>query len=130
MEIILNIAWAVCSLGLAWFWLKSSACKRVPRRTQVLALLMVVLLLLPVISLSDDLMAAQGPVETDSCLRRAIHLDLWHPSVMPMVLALPVDLVSALTLSVVGRSVDESGRLILPAGDFAPELFSRPPPRG
>ena len=130
MEIILNIAWAVCSLGLVWFWLRSSTCERVPRRTQVLALMMVVLLLLPVISLSDDLLAAQGPVETDSCLRRAIHLDLWHPSVMPTVLALPVDLVSALTLSVVGRAADETGGLSLHPGDFAPELFSRPPPRG
>src|ERR1700683_1045657 len=99
MEIVLNIAWALCSLGLFWFWLRSSVSDRVPRRTQMLALAMVVLLLLPVISLSDDLMAMQGPAETDSSIRRASHLDEGHPSVVPISFALPEQAFTALSWS-------------------------------
>jgi len=40
---------------------------------QVFALAMVVLLLLPVISLSDDLASMQGAFETDRSVRRILH---------------------------------------------------------
>ena len=99
MEIILNIAWALCSLGLVWFWLRAGVAAsdgrgpgRVSRQTQIFALAMVVMLLLPVISLSDDLVAAQGPAETDSCLRRATHIDEGHPSVVPVSITLPEEI--------------------------------------
>ena len=99
MEIILNLAWGFCSLGLIWFWVRTRAANQAPRRTQILALAVVVLLLLPVISLSDDLMAMQGPAETDSSLRRSVHSDEGHPSVVPASLALPEQMMTALVLS-------------------------------
>src|ERR1700722_6529340 len=96
MEITLNLAWALCSLALIWFWARSAASGGVPRGMQILALAMVVLLLLPVISLSDDLMAMQGPAETDSSMRRALHPDEGHPSVVPISFALPEPVFAAL----------------------------------
>src|SRR5258708_4280975 len=92
MELLLNIAWALCSLGLFWLWVRSTSSHSkypIPHAAQALALLMVVLLLLPVISLSDDLAAAQGPAETDCCVRRALHSNELHPSVVPASLAMP-----------------------------------------
>src|SRR5580698_10727892 len=99
MEITLNLAWAACSLVLIWFWTRNTAANPVPRRMQILALAMVVLLLLPVISLSDDLMAMQGPAEADSSLRRALHPDEGHPSIVPASFALAEQLIAALPQS-------------------------------
>ena len=73
MEIILNLAWALCSIGLIGCWWRSRAANAQPLRVQLFALGMVVLLLLPVISLSDDLLAMQGSFETDCSVRRILH---------------------------------------------------------
>jgi hypothetical protein len=40
------------------------------RRTQMVALAVLILILFPVISVTDDLQAIQNPAEVDSCLRR------------------------------------------------------------
>ncbi|WP_263351997.1 hypothetical protein [Acidicapsa acidisoli] len=128
MEIILNIAWAVCSLGLIWIWSRNADSDSVPRRTQVLALAMVVLLLLPVISLSDDLMAMQGPAESDTCLRRALHSDDTHPSWAPTSFALPEQMVTALTLSGYSQEVLEEYSPATPGASLTRSLDSRPPP--
>src|SRR5580692_9435842 len=102
MEIILNIAWVACSLGLIWLWARNTTSNPVQLKMQILALAMVVLLLLPVISVSDDLMAMQNPAETDTCLRKAQHPDDIHPSVVPASFALPEEIVTE--LCVIGYS--------------------------
>jgi hypothetical protein len=129
MEVVLNIAWALCSLGLVWFWFRSSASSRVPRSTQVLALAMVVLLLLPVISLSDDLMAMQGPAETDTSLRRASHLDEGHPSVVATSFAVPEQIFDLVPLSGYARVTIRTERLGVPAPILTRSLDRRPPPQ-
>jgi hypothetical protein len=129
MEIALNLAWALCSLGLIWFWMRRGVSDRVSRRTQVLALAMVVLLLLPVISLSDDLVAAQGPAESDSCMRRASEKDHADLSLIPTALALPEFVISGhmplLTVPEFLRADVEP-----PPSSFpVPSRFGRPPPQ-
>jgi hypothetical protein len=129
MEIVLNIAWALCSLGLIWFWTRNTESDSVPRRTQILALAMVVLLLLPVISLSDDLMAMQGPAESDSCLRRALHSDNTHPAAASTSFALPEQLVTVLSLSGYSQEVLEEFSPASPVTSLTRSLDSRPPPQ-
>lgn len=129
MEMILNIAWALCSLGLVWYWFRSSASNPVPRTTQVLALAMVVLLLLPVISLSDDLMAMQGPAESDSTMRRASHSDEGHPPVVPASFALPELAFLLLPLSSYSQEAVQSERLAPPTPVLTRSLDRRPPPQ-
>ncbi len=131
---ILNIAWALCSLGLIWFWLRAGV--RVPqgtrprgRTTQILALAMVVMLLLPVISLSDDLMSMQGPAETDSCLRRAQNADEAHPSVIPAALAMPEQLFTGLAVTRFSEGTLQTDSLATPATLLTRSLDSRPPPQ-
>jgi hypothetical protein len=89
VEIILNLAWALCSVGLIGFWWRSHAANPKPIRVQLFALAMVVLLLLPVISVSDDLLSMQGAFETDSSVRRILHEDHVRPSATPAFMALP-----------------------------------------
>jgi hypothetical protein len=129
MEIILNIAWVACSLGLIWFWNRSAVSNSVPRRTQILALAMIVLLLLPVISLSDDLIAMQGPSETDIGMRRALHSDEMHPSTAPASFALTEEVVTALSLSWLSQDAMQDYRLTPPSALLTRSLDSRPPPR-
>lgn len=71
MELILNLVWAGLAVALVAMWLSRPAHELAPRRLQWMSLFVVVLLLLPVISMSDDLIAARGPAEVDTCLRRA-----------------------------------------------------------
>jgi hypothetical protein len=129
MEITLNLAWAACSLALIWFWTQSTAASPVPRRMQILALAMVVLLLLPVISLSDDLMAMQGPAETDSSMRRALHPDEGHPSVVPVSFALPEQVFAALPWSGSSLVVVQNERLASFVPVLTRSLDRRPPPQ-
>jgi hypothetical protein len=129
MELTLNLAWAACSLLLIWFWTRSTASNPVPRRTQILALTMVVLLLLPVISLSDDLMAMQGPAETDSSMRRALHPDEGHPSVVPMSFALPEQIFPTLPWSGYAQVAVQNERLAPFLPVLTRSLDRRPPPQ-
>jgi hypothetical protein len=130
MEIILNIAWAICSLGLMLLWVRGSRSNPVSRRTQILALAMVVLLLLPVISLSDDLMAMQGPAETDtSCLRRALHSGELHPSLLAACWAIPTPIFTELSLSGFSPDALDGYRWSTQPNSLPRSLDSRPPPR-
>jgi hypothetical protein len=129
MEIILNIAWALFSAGLVFFWLRDMRAHPERRGLQIVALGLVVLLLLPVISLSDDLMAMQGPAETASSLRRAMHSDEDHPSVIPATLALPERIVDALPMSRWSQEALHEDGASTPAIDLVSALDSRPPPR-
>jgi hypothetical protein len=129
MEIILNIAWVICSLGLIWLWARNTASNPVQPKTQILALAMVVLLLLPVISVSDDLMAMQSPAETDTYLRKAVHPDDIHPLVTPTSFALPEE--SVTELSMIGYTQDamHDYRLAPPSTFLILSLDIRPPPQ-
>ncbi len=128
MELILNLAWALCSLGLVWFWFRAAARNSAPRTMQILALAMVVVLLLPVISASDDLMAMQGPAESDTSLRRALHTGDVPSPVLPLSPALPEPMLSVLTLSGVLTRISQESPSALTTQLLGTSLDSRPPP--
>lgn len=129
MEISLNLAWALCALGLVWLWKRAGVSDSGSRKTQILALAMVVLLLLPVISLSDDLMAMQGPAETDTCLRRSLHTDGGHPSLIPHSMTMPTQLCTAPSIGGVSQESVQAYRLAPPPAFLIRPLYSRPPPQ-
>jgi hypothetical protein len=85
VELLLNLAWALVSCLLVAVW--AFGALRAPRtgrhrrdsllpqrHTQVVALLLLIVVLLPVISLTDDLMMSATMGETEHAQR----LDLWH----------------------------------------------------
>jgi len=129
MEIVLNIAWLLCSLGLIWFWARSNRSGRIPRKTQMLALAMVVLLLLPVISLSDDLMAMQGPAEADTSMRKALHTDEGHLQMPPTSFVLPELVFALLPLSGASQVAIQNASLAPAPPMLIRSLDRRPPPR-
>lgn len=70
MEIFLNLAWAVLAVVLVGLWLRTGSRIGHSRRSQIIAIAVLIAILFPVISVSDDLMAIQNPAETDNCQRR------------------------------------------------------------
>jgi hypothetical protein len=88
MELILNLAWAVlASLGI-YIWLRFGARTGANRQTQLVALAMLLLILFPVISVSDDILTFHNPAEADCCLRRDHVVSSPH-SVLPALAGLP-----------------------------------------
>lgn len=129
MEIILNLAWALCSVTLAWLWIRNAESNPVPRHAQLLALAMVMLVLLPAISLSDDRMAMQGPAETDTCVRRALHLDEGHPPVVPVSFAQPEQIFASLPWNGYAQMAIQTIRLAPAPPLLDRSLDRRPPPQ-
>jgi hypothetical protein len=70
VEIFLNLAWAVLAVTLVALWLRTGSPTGHSRRSQIISIAVLIAILFPVISVSDDLMAAQNPAETDNCQRR------------------------------------------------------------
>jgi len=81
---------------IACLWLRIGRRDQTSRRLPFIALVMLILLLFPVISVSDDLLSLQNPAETDTCQRRD-HLASSPHFLFPVVAALPEPLFAELS---------------------------------
>ncbi len=79
MELMLNLVWMATALAMLAVWLRLPRSEHTPRVHQALCLVIAIMLLLPAISLSDDLVAAQAAREADCCLRSAQDGHVHHP---------------------------------------------------
>jgi hypothetical protein len=70
MELFLNSAWAAMAIVTVCLWLRLDGRGQGERRVSLVALVMLIVILFPVISVSDDLWSLQNPAETDTCQRR------------------------------------------------------------
>ncbi len=94
MELFLNLAWVLLVALMVWLWLRfAPRCgpdgRMKDRPMQLVALAVLLLILFPVISVTDDLQAIQNPAETDSTLRRD-HIAAGSQSIFPAVAAQPL----------------------------------------
>lgn len=127
MELTLNLAGALVALAMVCLWLRLAPHAGVHRRTQIVALALLILVLFPVISVTDDLLAAQNPAETSSSARRH-HVVADAHAAFPAAAGLPQAEVAGLSARGLSRAV--TGALPLPASSspaLAP-IESRPPP--
>lgn len=127
MEIFLNLAWAALAVCMLCLWLRFAPRTGSDRRIQFVALAMIILILLPVISMTDDLQAARNPAEIDTCLRRDHDWSSPH-SIVPAVALLPLLVFASLDFRV--RRVPLPGRqpIAAPVNPFLSPIESRPPP--
>ena len=70
VEILLNLVWAALALMIVCQWLRMDSSSGTNRRRQIIAIAVLLAILFPVISVSDDLMSMQSATETDTCQRR------------------------------------------------------------
>lgn len=88
MELVLNLAWVLLAFTMASLWVRFSPNSKSDRRAQFIALALLLCILLPAISMTDDLLAAQNPAEIDCCLRRD-HECSGHHGPLLLVVVLP-----------------------------------------
>ncbi|HEY1904079.1 MAG TPA: hypothetical protein VGG56_16735 [Terracidiphilus sp.] len=91
MELLLNVAWGLLAGLMICLWLQFAARdgEGVGKRRQFVALAVLLMILFPVISVTDDLRAALNPAEADSCLRRDYGCAVPH-SIFPAVACMPL----------------------------------------
>lgn len=137
MELVLNLVWVVLATLMCWQWMRLAPPAAKNRRMQgqrddsrgmqLVALAVLLLIMFPVISVTDDLQAMQNPAETDSCLRRSQTVAAVH-SVLSAVTALPLPAYAGIAFGYLRMTIP--GSLPAPLVDH-PALASiqnRPPP--
>jgi len=70
MELFLNLVWLLMAVALVCLWLQGEARARTGCWRQVIAIGILIAIVFPVISMSDDLLAVQNAFEADSYPRR------------------------------------------------------------
>lgn len=78
MELCLNALWFAVSLLLVGFWLRDAQGRgRRPEVRAGIAVVLLIVLLFPAISMTDDLLLQSAPAETEHLLRR-VEVSLEH----------------------------------------------------
>jgi hypothetical protein len=127
MELALNLGWLLVAMLMFALWLRLGRRAGAEPRIQLVALTVLILILFPVISVTDDLQALQNPAEADSSLRRD-HVCASPHSIFPAVGALPLPVVAELSFGVLRHGAP--GSFVAPRFS-TPALASiqnRPPP--
>jgi hypothetical protein len=88
MEIVLNLAWATLAIAGFSLWLRFERRRGAERNLPLIAITMLVVILFPVISVSDDLWSIPNPAETDATQRRGPFISSDH-AIFPASAALP-----------------------------------------
>ena len=133
MELLSNLAWFAVAVALWLTWLarrRAGSTLSSGIAVQLTTLAVLTLILLPVISVSDDLQASQNPAEVErTCVRSDQHL--LGPEVLPQAPAALTIIFSCLLLAS-PRTIAFLRPPSLPRGESMPHvrsLGSRPPPR-
>jgi hypothetical protein len=126
MEVFLNLAWSLLAAIMFFLWLIFAPRTGRNWRVQFIALAVLLLILFPVISVTDDLLVVQNPAEADTSLRRD-HADRSPHSSFPAVATFPVPAFAALSM---GRPKFTTGGLFIPINCHLAlnAVQSRPPP--
>jgi hypothetical protein len=94
MELFLNLVWLTLSASLVWGYIAFAPAPLKDRKvTAIIALALLILVLLPVISMTDDLAAINNPAETDHLFRRdraplLLHSDVAVVAVVPLLIGI------------------------------------------
>ncbi len=127
MELILNLGWAVLAAWMLCSWARLGPRTDSNRRAQFVALALVILILLPAISITDDLIAAQNPAEVDTCVRRDHDFSSPH-SILPAAAGLPLPAFAGLSFAFVRMAAPSNpSEPFFDHPGLAP-IQNRPPP--
>jgi hypothetical protein len=88
MELFFNSAWGVLAAAIICLWVRFEERLHANRRQSFIAVLVLIVILFPAISISDDLWAINNPAETNTWQRRD-HLGTCRHTIFPTSAALP-----------------------------------------
>jgi hypothetical protein len=127
MELLLNSVWALVAAISLYFWFRLGFRAAADRTVSFVALAMLLIILFPVISVSDDLWSVQNPAETDTCQRRDHRVSCPH-SVFPATAALPGPGVADFPLVIFRVDAPRHSGLLLQDNPALDPIQNRPPP--
>jgi hypothetical protein len=130
MEMTLNLAWVALAVWMVWAWVRFAPREGRPGsvdwRVQLVALGLVILILFPAISMTDDLTATRNPAEVDTYIRR--DHDWLHPHVLiPAAMVLAISLFARLSLGTVELIARSAPPAVTSCAALHP-IENRPPP--
>jgi hypothetical protein len=134
VEILLNLVWVALSVTLALFWLRRGLQgnrkeRSISVKTQLVSLAVVLLILLPVVSLTDDLQASIAPAEVEHACRRGDALPGHDASLQSQFALVATWLVVLHSLnSIAVGSTSQAVEVLHPQSGFVHPFQSRPPP--
>lgn len=127
MELALNLVWLAIAALMLFLWTRHAAQDGENGRVQIVALIVLILIIFPVISVTDDLVAAQNLAEARSAQREDYVRSNSHHE-LPLVLAID----SILSLDCPRGPAQFLAAEILPAPEMKASVLhsidSRPPP--
>jgi hypothetical protein len=127
VEIFLNFVWAVLAFTLVVLWLRIGCRLDQNRRSQIIAIAILIAVLFPVISVSDDLMTAQNPAETDNCQRRD-HLAHGSAHLLQMAAVVPPSICTRAPFGILQYVLPGKPLLRVVARPALTSIANRPPP--
>ncbi len=128
MELTLNLGWVLVTMWILFAWVRTAPRKATDRRIQMVALAVVILILLPAISMTDDLVAAQNPAEID-CWARRNHDHAANPhSVAPASPAIPMPSFTGISLAFMGMAAPSDLPSPFVENTCLASIQNRPPP--
>lgn len=127
MEFILNLVWAMLAVVCSGLWMRHAHRSGIRPQVQAIALLMVLVILLPVISVTDDLQTLQFPAELDCCARRP-HAALCPHSNYTVVATAPPPVMAELSFGILNSVVPELPSTIAVKIPALASIQNRPPP--
>jgi len=136
VEILFNLLWVTVAIGVCAVWFADLRTKKGESllpcvEVQLIALAVLVLVLLPVISLTDDLQACTAPAETEHLSGRGdLQYSLDQPlQGLPLSLALVASALTTARMPVVAFVATDHSASQRMRG-FCGALATRPPPAG
>jgi bacteriorhodopsin len=127
LELFLNIAGALIALAMVCLWLRSTTGTSRDRRIQFVALVVLLLILFPTISMTDDLLAVQNSTETDVYVRLD-HLYTSAQSFLPVAITMMVETVDEHRATSLHEAVPGTPPASLMNPPAMAPIENRPPP--
>jgi hypothetical protein len=127
MELFLNSVWVLLAVAGVYFWLRHRPRSSSDQMVSIVALAMLLLVLFPVISVSDDLWSLQNPAEAVSSQRRDHHVCCVHAHA-PAVSAIPPSAVDPLSFGFERLAVASNSVNLLQDNPALHPIQNRPPP--
>ena len=127
MELALNLGWGLLAILLFWQWLHIAPHARTGRHIQFVALSVLVLILFPVISVTDDLQASHNPAEVERSLRRDDQSASLH-SLLPVVAVPPSAGFAGIVIAFFNTVLPIQPQLLALTAPPLTSIQNRPPP--
>jgi hypothetical protein len=127
MEFALNLVWFGVAISMFGLWFGWAPVGEGNRRVQCIALLLLIAILLPAISLTDDLLAAQNPAEINTSMRRDIDSLTVHADI-PVAIVPAIPIISEVSVRMRKRQGPGALWLPVPIPPALTSIDNRPPP--